>query len=350
LGPSDLYKLVKEIGKFINQIQTLGTDAAKTFESSMENQIEMTELRNAQQELTDAFSFRRSINTDESYESTIRQTTRKPTSTEPAPTTTSASEEEEGAAAPSKRKRRRVKKIKKAPSPVVEESEINTAAPMITQQQKEEKIVEGNVPDLSMADAFFENNKEETPITWEGERDDAKVAQAASAAEEQSVPYNDDWFNDLDPPSWPDLSPEELAVSQEDLSEYNLDTTTADNNSGKMTYQQIEEQQRSHMQMSNSWNDKIADNKGNLGKLSFIIGELALLEEQKIAANERLEEEFRVREEVEEKYYQEKRETLESSPAVEVPSDASNKTEMSTTATATTKIETAEKTTTTKGA
>ena len=65
LGPSDLYKLVKEIGKFVQNIRTLGTDLTTTFESNMESQLQLEELRKAQRELNDAFSFRRSINTDE---------------------------------------------------------------------------------------------------------------------------------------------------------------------------------------------------------------------------------------------------------------------------------------------
>lgn len=65
LGPSDLYKLVKEIGKFIQNVRTLGTEAARSFEGTMEDQLELTELRKAQNELNAAFGFRRSINTDE---------------------------------------------------------------------------------------------------------------------------------------------------------------------------------------------------------------------------------------------------------------------------------------------
>ena len=64
MGPSDLYKLVKEVGKFIQNVRTLGNDATKAFESNMESQLELQELRNAQRELNDAFSFRRSINVD----------------------------------------------------------------------------------------------------------------------------------------------------------------------------------------------------------------------------------------------------------------------------------------------
>ena len=57
LGPSDLYKLVKEIGKFIQNIRTMGTDLTTTFENNMESQLQLEELRKAQRELNDAFSF-----------------------------------------------------------------------------------------------------------------------------------------------------------------------------------------------------------------------------------------------------------------------------------------------------
>eukprot|EP00804_Cyclotella_cryptica_P009922 CCRYP_017356-RA/>CCRYP_017356-RA protein AED:0.34 eAED:0.36 QI:0/0.5/0.33/1/0.5/0.33/3/1222/192 len=56
LGPSELYKLVKEIGKFIQNFRTLGAEATKSFEATMENQLELTELRKAQRELNEAFS------------------------------------------------------------------------------------------------------------------------------------------------------------------------------------------------------------------------------------------------------------------------------------------------------
>ena len=68
LGPSDLYKLVKEIGKFVQNIRTLGTDLSTTLENNMESSLQLDELRKAQRELNDAFSFRRSINVDEDSE------------------------------------------------------------------------------------------------------------------------------------------------------------------------------------------------------------------------------------------------------------------------------------------
>jgi hypothetical protein len=65
LGPSDHYKLVKEIGKFVQNARTLGAEAAKSFEGTMEDQLELKELRRAQRELNEGFGFRRSINTSE---------------------------------------------------------------------------------------------------------------------------------------------------------------------------------------------------------------------------------------------------------------------------------------------
>ena len=64
LGPSDLYKLVKQIGAFIQNIRTLGNDLSTTFESNMESTLQLEEIRKAQRELNDAFSFRRTINVD----------------------------------------------------------------------------------------------------------------------------------------------------------------------------------------------------------------------------------------------------------------------------------------------
>jgi Sec-independent protein translocase protein TatA len=65
LGPSDLYKLVKSIGSLVQNARTLGTDLTRTFETNMESQLQLEEIRKAQRELNDAFSFRRSINVDQ---------------------------------------------------------------------------------------------------------------------------------------------------------------------------------------------------------------------------------------------------------------------------------------------
>eukprot|EP00980_Cylindrotheca_fusiformis_P031772 scaffold26938_cov113-Cylindrotheca_fusiformis.AAC.1 len=65
LGPSDLYKVTKEIGKFVQNVRKFSDEATSTLENSMESQLQLEEIRKAQRELNDAFSFRRSINVEE---------------------------------------------------------------------------------------------------------------------------------------------------------------------------------------------------------------------------------------------------------------------------------------------
>mmetsp|Transcript_14840 Transcript_14840/g.17037 ORF Transcript_14840/g.17037 Transcript_14840/m.17037 type:complete len:237 (+) Transcript_14840:183-893(+) len=68
LGPNDLYKLTKEVGKFVQNFRTLGSEASKTLETNLESQLELEEIRKAQRNLNDAFSFRRTINVDDDDE------------------------------------------------------------------------------------------------------------------------------------------------------------------------------------------------------------------------------------------------------------------------------------------
>ena len=82
-----------------------------------------------------------------------------------------------------------------------------------------------------------------------------------------------------------------------------------------------EEQDRFAKQLSGDWNAQILANEDKLSPLSKIMERLAILEEEKIAADKRLEEEFQLRTELEEKYYREKREMLEEA-AAEVQADA----------------------------
>ena len=51
LGPTELYKLTKEIGKALQNFRSLSTEASKQFETSMEDQLDLQELRKAQREL-----------------------------------------------------------------------------------------------------------------------------------------------------------------------------------------------------------------------------------------------------------------------------------------------------------
>lgn len=107
LGPSDLYKVVKSLGQGIQNLRTLSSDVTKTFETNMESQLQLDELRKAQRELNDAFSFRRSINVDVDAEfNTISSSTNTTTAEAPAAT----AQQETAEAQRTRKKRKRVKK------------------------------------------------------------------------------------------------------------------------------------------------------------------------------------------------------------------------------------------------
>ena len=106
LGPSDLYKIVKEVGKFIQNIRTFSTDLTSTFESTMESQLQLQDIRKAQQELTDAFSFRRSINVNDEAEAFSKEAVESVVAPAAAASVATASPSQSG----SKKIRRRVKK------------------------------------------------------------------------------------------------------------------------------------------------------------------------------------------------------------------------------------------------
>lgn len=291
LGPSDLYKLTKEIGKFIQNIRTLGTEATKTFENTMENQMQFDELRKAQRELNDAFSFRRSINVDDTNEAFDRpEPVEQPIPSSVQTTTTT----ETSGSAKKKRRRRRVKK--QPPQEELEQQQLAAPAEQTTASVPQSNAVTSNVPDLDMRDA---------------------VGAKPSTITSGPTQSNDDWFNDdvLPPPaatstpSWDGSTPKAGGPTP--------DYTQPDYNS----LESIEAQQRFQAQLSNSWNDRVIENQDQLEPLAMIMEKLALLEEEKNAADARLAEEFRLREELEEKYYREKRQILEDT-ASEIQKEA----------------------------
>ena len=289
LGPSDLYKLVKEIGKFVNNIRTLGTQASAQFETTMESQLELNEIRKAQRELNDAFSFRRSINVEDQGD---------PFSTEPGPqepvveapvaaaaAATAGAATAEGEAPPKpKKKRRRVKKKQPVPEPTVSME----SSPSIT----------GNIPDLDMSDAFPDPPK-------------ATASPTAKATKGEK----DDWFSD-DLPSASDMAKEDLDWLSGDDSDSDSKSTATTPTLAKTDPAAVaQEQNRFQQQMSSSWNQKVMDNEDQLAPLALIMERLAILEDEKAAADRRLEDEFRERFQLEEDYYQKKREVLEESAA-----------------------------------
>lgn len=75
------------------------------------------------------------------------------------------------------------------------------------------------------------------------------------------------------------------------------------------------DQSRFQQQMSGDWNSQILANNDKLEPLGEVMNLLAVLEEEKIAADLRLQEEFKAREANEEEFYLEKRKLLEEAAA-----------------------------------
>lgn len=201
----------------------------------MESQLQLEELRKAQRELTDAFSFRRTINVDEESEA-FATTVKSPRpgdaveSAAVAQSTGAASGATTAVAATKKKKIRRRKRV-------VEEEE--------TQPQDE-------MPDLEM------------PST---------------------------------------ITDEDQALIDEEFNKY----VTIDSDDPVSS--------RFQQQLSGNWNEQILQNEEKLNPLAQVMQKLALLEDEKAAANKRLDEEFARRAELEDQYYREQRRLLEEAAA-----------------------------------
>jgi len=283
LGPSELYKLTKEVGKFIQNFRTLGAEATKTFESTMENQLELDELRKAQSELNNAFNFRRSINIDDDLDASGSGELRPPAAVR---------EEVAGAGAVSavadgategkkkkKRKRRRIKKVVEVP----------------------EEVGNTDIPDLDMSAAFTDEIAEEITNqdysdAVESEEDiTARVREERMARLQNGAPEEDpspDWASALDSDVEKEVPGDPFPSAEDEA-------------------QSAAEQSRFAAQLTNNWNEGIVENEDKLSPLAKVMDRLAILEKERDAANARLEEEFRLRTELEEKYYREKRAVLE---------------------------------------
>eukprot|EP00550_Attheya_septentrionalis_P007458 CAMPEP_0198295904 /NCGR_PEP_ID=MMETSP1449-20131203/30186_1 /TAXON_ID=420275 /ORGANISM="Attheya septentrionalis, Strain CCMP2084" /LENGTH=337 /DNA_ID=CAMNT_0043996339 /DNA_START=324 /DNA_END=1337 /DNA_ORIENTATION=+ len=293
LGAEDLYKLVKEIGKFVQNFRTLGTQATESFESSMEDSIDLQEMRKVQNELTDAFSFRRSINVDPSLDpfdvpvpnmDDIDVANVMATETTEMAATAGATAAAGVAVQDQKvKKRRRVMKKKK--KSVVEDNNDN----------------DGTIPDLDMTAAFTDNPPAPITTTPSAEENEAaelraeRMARLESGTQPKPKDANkedgDDWYNQM--------APTETDASDTD----------------------VEPMNRFQQQLAGDWNDQILANEDALSPMGTIMERLAILEQEKEAADARLQEEFQSRETLEQEYYQQKRDLLEQA-AAEVQSAA----------------------------
>jgi len=303
LGPSDLFKLTKEVGKFVQNVQSFATEATNSLETSMEDQLNLEEIRKAQRELNDAFSFRRSINVDgESDAFSVTTTTPRigdeiadvkyDMSTTVADVGGGAAGGEGAAAAAvavaQKRKKKRIRRIKVKKPPVIDD-EIAIAPPAVINQPQ----LANDIPsELGWGDVDNEFEKagnsmmETISGSVDKNNDDAADDAATQARKER-------------------LERLERGISKEQSSATTIATE----------YDISSEQSRFQQQLSGNWNDQVLANGDKLEPLAQVMNLIALLEEEKVAGDERLQEEFKLREQNEEKFYLEKRKLLEEAGA-----------------------------------
>lgn len=299
LGPSDLYKLVKEIGKFIQNFQTFATEATATLENNMESQLQLEEIRKAQRELNDAFSFRRSINV-EADSDPFAVNVQSPRGEDGIATQVSETEYDlstgatagatAGAAvAPKKKKMRRVKRKKK---PAAEPEEAVEAA-------KDNVAFGANTPAEQLAN----------DIPSELGVDDEMMAAEKKAMESILNGISDD------DPKLEEKETSNLAAQIREERIERLERAQSNDGAQSNDAASAAEQSRFQQQISGDWNGQILENSEKLEPLAEVMNLLAVLEEEKLAADQRLQEEFKAREVNEEKYYLEKRKALEVAAA-----------------------------------
>ena len=278
LGPNDLYKLVKELGKFVQNFRTLGAEASKTLETTMESQLELQEIRKAQRELTDAFNFRRTINVDEQSEAfaTNPESERKGVSSGATKKGGGVKGESSSSSSSTKKRKKKMKKKKKVavvepeqPPPLTEEEDGLFGNP----------FMDVPPPDLEDESALY-----------------PEMLDMPTGGGDETTSLRDERL-------------QRLATGTQPSDE---DTTAA---AVMDPEQQQMEQDRFAAQMNGSWNQQILDNNDALDPVARVMEKLALLEEEKQAADSRLEEEFTLRTELEEKYYRQKRSLLEDAIA-----------------------------------
>jgi hypothetical protein len=278
-----LYKLVKEIGKFIQNIRTLGTDLSTTFESNMESTLQLEDLRKAQRELNDAFSFRRSINTVEEA-GAFSVTAGSAQAAEAA-----KREEEEMMAAqqasasvsPKERKiRRRVKRRKEDATDVAMSPPATAAAGITTAPVNLASSISSSSTINSCAPDELANNVPdlEMPHTTT-----TNVGGTAAGVVTETA--------------------EELALIESEFAQYTVPLPAADDLVGAQT--------RFQQQLSGQWNDSIVQNTANLAPMGALMEQVSLLEQERQAALARLEDEFARRKEIETQFYQKRRRAIE---------------------------------------
>ena len=170
----------------------------------------------------------------------------------------------------------------------------------------------GNVPDLDMSDAF-QSTSEPGVVAASVVDDDSALNGADRIREERKTRLASGTQPDSKPDWFDDRGLDELMATPKEKSQTDGEETSPF--SDMWSESKAEEADRFAAQLSGQWNESILENEDMLSPLAKIMDRLAILEEEKKAATMRLEEEFRMRGELEEKFYRQKRELLEESAA-----------------------------------
>lgn len=246
----------------------------------MESTLQLEELRKAQRELNDAFSFRRSINTDTEIEALTND--RPDLSLQDIGTGTAVAavskDTSETALGKKKKIRRRVRR----------QPENSVAISTATE----------NIPDLEMP-----------PTELSGSIFGSSTADEAQTAEElRKIDEDFDKYVNPTAKSWIEndynMSKDDESVSQSDGTA--TTTNAAEENAAQNRFQQ---------QISGDWNNQVLAAGDKLEPMALVMNKIALLEKEKKTALERLEEEFAQRKQLENQFYMEQRQLLEEAAA-----------------------------------
>ena len=292
LGPSDLYKLVKQIGAFVQNIQTLGSDLSTTFENNMESTLQLEEIRKAQRELNDAFSFRRTINVDADSDafsvqagSAQKAEAERLAAVAATSATMTVGSNFTSTQQPSKKIRRRIRK--KEEEPIVPD-----IPSMSEYNMQSSNSILNNVPDLEMPTS---DSDEEAAIIEEEFNQYVLNPMTSSF---------DDWDN-WDGMNRTGVDTDSQTVTNTDAIR-NVTTAAIVDPATKLA-----EQTRFQQQLSGNWNSQILNAGDSLEPIALVMNKIALLEQEKKAALKRLDEEYAQRTAIEKNFYKEQRQLLE---------------------------------------
>jgi Sec-independent protein translocase protein TatA len=299
LGPSDLYKLVKQIGAFIQNIRTLGSDLSTTFENNMESTLQLEEIRKAQRELNDAFSFRRTINVDADSDAfSVQAGSAQKAEAERLAAATAATTATMATGSNVTSTAQRPKKIRRR---IRKKEEVESVVPDLPSMaefnmQSTDTLLNSNVPDLEMPRNEKESLSDEEAAIIEEEFNQYVLNPMTSS------------FDDWDSWDGKDTITDEVALQTTNSSAGTRNVTVA------ATVDPITkrvEQNRFQQQLSGNWNDQILNAGDALEPMALVMNKIALLEQEKNAALKRLDEEYAQRTAIEENYYKEQRQLLE---------------------------------------